>query len=386
MKNVNGANFPCHPNDPTKWSAFPIEFRGCYYCGDTQHGFTTCPRKDERDAVQVFHWNLHCHKPELWFKHKERRTSRAQQQSLQRVQLQPAHVNSYGPSGQCMGRERAATLPAWTTTRYRESLPDISDDADTGNESGDGYMTQDDNIKRSFVTIVKCHNIQETRRMPISSQNELPNLDFQVGQASDAMTLSFLYDTGAAINTGYLPYHKKIMEECPHIIESYEEFNGTNPFEPIKLVGAITDPDIYDREQHGVLSAVVRYKTPYVLRSGKPFALCFALGSDMSVNSIFGLPGILETALEPRFSKNEFLAHNLRAKFKICYRETVKTETKRKSNSIGITKSCLKQQSIKSESNGESIAGKTIPLDAISQATVAILETASLSENLVKRQ
>ena len=64
----------------------------------------------------------------------------------------------------------------------------------------------------------------------------------------------------------------------------------------------------------------------------------------------------------------------------------MKTEAKRQSNNIGITKSCLKQQNIKSESNGESIAGKTIPLDAISQATVAILETASLSENLVKRQ
>lgn len=220
------------------------------------------------------------HKPELWFKYKERRTSQVQQQSPQRVQFQPAQVHSYGPSNHDMDRGRAATLPAWATTRYRESLPDINDDVYTGNESGDRYMTQYDNIKRSFVTIVKCHNIQKTRRVPISSQNELPHLDFQVGQPSDAMTLSFLYDTRAAINTGYLPYHKRIMEECPHIVKSYEEFNGSNPFEPIKLIGAITDPDIYDKDRHGVLSAVVRYRTPYVLQSRTP--LCYVLNLEQT--------------------------------------------------------------------------------------------------------
>lgn len=49
-ENVNGDNFPCHPNDPTKWSAFPVGFRDCYYCGDTPHVFTTCPRKEERES------------------------------------------------------------------------------------------------------------------------------------------------------------------------------------------------------------------------------------------------------------------------------------------------------------------------------------------------
>ena len=385
MKNINGVDFPCHPNDPNKWSAFPVGFRGCYYCGDTQHGFTKCPKKEESDAVQVFHWNLHCHKPELWFRHQERRASKGQDRSPQKVQFQSAQAHSYGPSSHGMGRGRAATLPAWAMSRYRETVPGIIEDEDTGNESGEGYITQDDNIRKSYVAIVKCCNVRETRRMPITSQNELPHLDFQVGQPLDAMSLSFLYDTGAAINTGYLPYHKKIINECPQIVESYEEFNGSNPFEPIKLVGAITDPDVYDKDQHGVLSAVVRYKTPYFLRSGKAFILCFALGSDMSVNSIFGLPGILEIGLEPRFSKSEFLAHNLRAKFKICYRETTKTEVKKESNNVGIIKSGLKQSKSKRESKDDNEQA-TIPLNAISEATVAILETASLSDVATSRQ
>ena len=118
--------------------------------------------------------------------------------------------------------------------------------------------------------------------------------------------MSFLYDTGAAINTGCLHYHLYIMQECPHIVHSFEEFNGANPFEPIKLCGAITDPLAYDVAKHGILSEVVRYRTPYVLNTGEPFILAFALGSDMSVNSIFGLPGIHEARLEPRFGKGVF--------------------------------------------------------------------------------
>ena len=164
--------------------------------------------------------------------------------------------------------------------------------------------------------------------MPITSQNELPRLDFSIGTIADSMTISFLYDAGAAINTGYLPYHKMIMKKCPQAVESFEDFNGCNPFEPIKPMGAITNPAIYDKEQHGILSAVIRYRTPYMLNTGQPFVLCFALGSDMSVNTILGVLGILEVALEPRFVKNEFLAHNIRAKFKIVYKETVKWEIK----------------------------------------------------------
>lgn len=117
-----------------------------------------------------------------------------------------------------------------------------------------------------------------------------------------------------------------IMKDRPQIVDSFEEFNGANPFEPIKLCGAIIDPALYDKEKHGILSAVVRYKTPYMLDNGEPYKLSFALGTDMSVNSIFGLPGILEILLEPRLLTNVFLAHNSQAKFAIEYKETTRTD------------------------------------------------------------
>lgn len=119
-KTINGTTFPCHPNDSSKWSAFPTGFRGCYYCGATEHGFTQCHRKHESDAVAVFHWNLHCHKPELWFKNKDRRASMSaqQQQNPQARQVQfraPVADSAQSSTQGGMDRGRSAVIPAWVT-------------------------------------------------------------------------------------------------------------------------------------------------------------------------------------------------------------------------------------------------------------------------------
>ena len=56
-----------------------------------------------------------------------------------------------------------------------------------------------------------------------------------------------LYDTGGTLNTGSLKYHKFIRSKIPDTVSRFEELNGTNPFDPIKLSGTLRDPDEYDR-------------------------------------------------------------------------------------------------------------------------------------------
>jgi hypothetical protein len=107
----------------------------------------------------------------------------------------------------------------------------------------------------------------------------------------------------------------------PDIIESYEEFNGTNTFEPIKLCGAIHDPSTYSTERHGILSAVIRYKTPFIV-NGRAITLDFALGKDISVNSILGFPAITELQLEMRFRPWPHISTSILERvFKVEYRE-----------------------------------------------------------------
>ena len=81
------------------------------------------------------------------------------------------------------------------------------------------------------------------------------------------------------------------MSERPDLVAEFLSFNDDNPsFEPIKLSGAIRDPSDFDAADHGTLTAVVQYYTQYTDVSGSPITLFFGLGSDVTVNTIFGLP------------------------------------------------------------------------------------------------
>jgi hypothetical protein len=97
-------------------------------------------------------------------------------------------------------------------------------------------------------------------------------------------------DTCGALNTGYLPFHQWLMCQHPEIVAEYIAFDKSNPFEPIKLGGAIRDPDNFDGSTHGNLTAVIRYLTPYTDLPGNPITFSFALGHNITVNTIFGLP------------------------------------------------------------------------------------------------
>lgn len=143
LKNVNGTNHPCHPADPTRWSPFPVGFRGCFYCGETDHGFSTCPSKSSSDAVSVFHWNLHCHKPELWFKHQERKKSGTRQQKT--VQFQPD--SNYSNTRTGLGRGRAATTPAWVQRQQANVIKTEDAEEEDAYASGDGYLPQPSNVR-----------------------------------------------------------------------------------------------------------------------------------------------------------------------------------------------------------------------------------------------
>ena len=159
------------------------------------------------------------------------------------------------------------------------------------------------------------------RRMPITTINELPHLRFPIGNTTTDGSILNLFDTGAALNTGQLVYHQALKNKRPDVIDSYEEFNGTNPFDPIKLCGAISDPSTYDTEKQGILSAVIRYKTPFIV-DGHAYTIAFALGKDVTVNSIIGLPTITELQLEFRFRPDAHVISSIMERqFRVEFRE-----------------------------------------------------------------
>ena len=96
--------------------------------------------------------------------------------------------------------------------------------------------------------------------MSIAIDNGLPHITVSLG--SDPTldpTLCGLMDTGVALNTGYLNFHLWPMSERPDLVAEFISFDDANPFEPIKLGGAICDPSDFAAADHGTLTAVVRY-------------------------------------------------------------------------------------------------------------------------------
>jgi len=85
------------------------------------------------------------------------------------------------------------------------------------------------------------------------------------------------------------------MSEWPDLVAELISFDDANPFQPIKLGGDIRDPSDFAAADHGTLTAVVRYYTPYTDVSGSPITGCvsFGLGSDVTVNTIFRTPNTM---------------------------------------------------------------------------------------------
>ena len=158
--------------------------------------------------------------------------------------------------------------------------------------------------------------------MPIASDNNLPHTSLLLGSDRKGPSLSVLYDTGATLTSGYLPHHQHIRRTCPSLVHSYEEFDGSNPFDPIKLEGAISTAAEYNPQTHGVLSAVIRYFTPYQDREGKQLLLPLALGNHMAVNTILGNTVIRKFQMCLEFNPDLVRCTALQETFDIMYEPT----------------------------------------------------------------
>jgi hypothetical protein len=85
------------------------------------------------------------------------------------------------------------------------------------------------------------------------------------------------------------------------MVASFERFDDSNPFEPIKLGSAVCHQDDHNKSVHGQLAAIIRCKPSCVDHNGDPICVSFGLGNDMTVNAILGMPIIKDVDVIPNF-------------------------------------------------------------------------------------
>ena len=278
-------------------SSYPLGFSGCMFCGNTAHSFRECPRNYEPGAAALFFKNLFAHKPHLRKRPvdpKDILPPLAAAAPAVPAPALPTHsfpatpVPPYGlpppPLPLPVFQPPPTTVPPPSTTD--PPLDVTSTSAESPAHKRLRFFLQ---IVKSFpapATLPRCAD-----PMPIAIDNGLPHLTLDL--ASNPKTdpsLCGLMDTCGALNTGWLPFHLWLKSERPDLVAEYVSFDDVNPFEPIKLGGAIRDPEDFASADHGNLTAVIRYFTPYVDRNDNGITLSFALGPDVTVNTIFGLP------------------------------------------------------------------------------------------------
>jgi hypothetical protein len=328
------------PSGPTgvPVGEFSPDFRGCLGCGGHDHVFRSCPMKHDRDTITRFHRNFNAKFNRQGRDPNARRSdvrppngpygpSRDQNSFQQSPQFQPPPGNppafgSAAPLG--AGRGAARNTPAWMT---QQNFTQPSPDVPTPTSSEDTSPSESPTKRfRNFPLFIRsCKQDMTTslplRPMPIRVDNGLPHIRLNLG-SSDDTALSVLFDSGAALSSGYLPYHLWIMRENPDLVASFERFDDSNPFEPIKLGGAIRHPDDYKESLHGQLTAIIRYKTPYVDHDGNSIRISFGLGNDMTVNTILGMPFIKDLGMIPNFRAGSVTCEDSAATFAISYQET----------------------------------------------------------------
>ena len=76
--------------------------------------------------------------------------------------------------------------------------------------------------------------------IPLAVIDGLPAAEFRLKDINETKVPSrFHLDSCASMHTGNLLVHQWLMTKYPEIVHCYEQFEDSNPFEPIMLEGAL---------------------------------------------------------------------------------------------------------------------------------------------------
>ena len=198
----------------------------------------------------------------------------------------PVYTTSATPTAQRLWRDQGRNTLAWIV---REQASNLNNQADS---PSDKRQQQSD----SWIVpmLARVHNVKVTggTPMPISINNNLLCVDFRVGNgAHHSLSLCMLVDSGTAMNTDHLAYHRSVMTQFPGIDEEYIECEPGTKDDLVQLKVAVTQSTVADQFNNCTLSAIIHYKTPYCCDS-QHLILSFTLGDSLSLRTILGTPAL----------------------------------------------------------------------------------------------
>jgi len=170
--------------------------------------------------------------------------------------------------------------------------------------NGDKNKDESANLQFSFIVRVPTFHSEAIKKLPlpIAINSLLPHFQLLIGKRSgreEPGGLWCLYDSGAALNVGYLPFHKYIMEKYPEKVKAIY-CADTQEYDHIVLAGVVESEESSVRCR---LPMVVEYYLPFKHRAitmNTPtdnLSIRIALGNEVGVNTIIGMASIMGAEL-----------------------------------------------------------------------------------------
>ena len=129
---------------------------------------------------------------------------------------------------------------------------------------------------------------------PIGINSSLPSINLMLGILEDEENkMRMLVDIGAVINIGNFDFHMWVMSQCPYIVDDFLQCGKDTDYDVVHLLAVLYLKDINIDATHGQMTAVIQFKTPYIVAGKRTFILSFALGKDISLRSVLDLPTLL---------------------------------------------------------------------------------------------
>ena len=128
-------------------------------------------------------------------------------------------------------------------------------------------------------------NISSSSKKPIllSINNSLPSANLHIGNLEDDE------NRGAAIGTRSLEYRMWVMSQCPEMVEEYLQCGKDTAYDVVHILATLDLKDTNQDVDHGKIAAIIRYKTPYIIKVREPFTLSFDLRHDVNLPCVLGL-------------------------------------------------------------------------------------------------
>ena len=130
--------------------------------------------------------------------------------------------------------------------------------------------------------IIVANATYRPHSLPLS--HTIPHIRFPIGTGdpNNDATLCAMIDSGAGCNLGRKSYHLSIYEKFPKLIQAVESQVNQAEWQDVNI------GHIHETGQPVVISAVIVYKTPYII-DGHPVTIRIGLADHTAINTIFGI-------------------------------------------------------------------------------------------------